>query len=160
MSPVQNKIGAYYGKENCGERNEEPEAGLSVSGAVPDHSDDIRFCAACRCDCDQYNEYQYLYERYFLCRCEKLSADVFGRAGRECDTEYVLLCTSGGAAADSAGIAARNVYDKKYEMAQADAYHLLSAVCLLDDGGQHHVVDACLLYTSIGDWRGRNHWNA
>ena len=66
----------------------------------------------------------------------------FGCAGRECDTEYILLCTSGSAAADSAGTAARNVYDKKYEMAQADAYHLLLAVCLLDDSSQHHVVDA------------------
>ena len=22
----------------------------------------IRFCAACRCDCDQHHEYQYLHE--------------------------------------------------------------------------------------------------
>lgn len=29
---------------------------------VPDYPDDIRFCAACRCDCDQHHEYQYLHE--------------------------------------------------------------------------------------------------
>ena len=43
---------------------------------------------------------------------EKLSADVFGCARWKCDAEHVLLCASGGAAADSAGIAARDVYDK------------------------------------------------
>lgn len=35
---------------------------VSVSGTVPDYPDDIRFCAACRCDCDQHHEYQYLHE--------------------------------------------------------------------------------------------------
>ena len=48
---------------------------------------------------------------------------------------------------------------KKYEMAQADAHDVLSAVCLLDDGGQHHVVDAAqqkLWNASVSAWQDRD----
>ena len=45
-----------------GDRDSDAEAGLSVSGAVVDHPDGICFCTSGRGDCDQSDEYQYLYE--------------------------------------------------------------------------------------------------
>lgn len=61
---------------------------------------------------------------------------------RECDVKHILLCIAGGAAPDWAGTASGHVYDEKYKGSQIDANDLLSSICMLDDGSEHHVVDA------------------